>query len=658
MAIDFQMIEAYDVDMENFSYDVSDMIDNIYIGPQGELLEKLELFNHNYNTNIGVTKSFTLKPGGYDEIKKAHARWVMRYDMRPRGIRSIFDRIQQYSWRASGFKQELIEIDSRMKNLKQSGMRWQDNTDQFEDEFSKLKSSIINALDQTREMYPSVSIECKIIPVNEGRLAVYRRRGYFQRSVFPDNMFSEEAVDFILMIYLKIKDMDMMVHVMDGDSAVSEYRMSMGDVYIASGTYLLPLISRHWGRTTPVTANPQSGSYSFFLEALYLSEMFKSYHPYIGKPTDKYAWELKSRAISGNICTGNMDMEIRNSLLNNELMAHIVQLITWVTNYYVPQTHPLNRIKMMKRYGDDIKFIQWRNDLNSTSSEVFESPDGALPQECHFGEHLSDNTRSYARNQDANSYYHNSDIFDVGSVEYLLRTEEYLKKISLIDMPCNNCGFKSECNQWNVLQLIFKDSLTPEEEARFGTLYEFHDFEVNILHRREAEGYIEIPFAELALNQAWRWDQDGDYLTLDICHKMCIWWSYSNNESFTASSSRYRQRMRQLYNMHPRTRNHLLQHHYLNDESDFVWTLDNVINYKLPLLKRKLKREEVLEDLQEASNETDRVSDDVIRDWLNDDEPMPFDAPNREDLVIEEENMTPEQRAIQWAVNNGGAQNL
>ena len=58
--IDFQLIEAYDVDIENFDYDVSNMVDNIYIGPQGELLEKLENFNHKYECSIGVTKSFTL----------------------------------------------------------------------------------------------------------------------------------------------------------------------------------------------------------------------------------------------------------------------------------------------------------------------------------------------------------------------------------------------------------------------------------------------------------------------------------------------------------------------------------------------------------------------------------------------------------------------
>ena len=74
----FQLIEAYDVDIENFSYDVADMVDSIYVGPQGELLETIESFNHTYGAKIGVTKNFTLKPGGYDEIKQAYNRWVLR----------------------------------------------------------------------------------------------------------------------------------------------------------------------------------------------------------------------------------------------------------------------------------------------------------------------------------------------------------------------------------------------------------------------------------------------------------------------------------------------------------------------------------------------------------------------------------------------------
>ena len=142
--INFQLIEAYDVDIENFTYNVSDMVNSIYVGPQGELLEIIERFNHQYGAKIGVTKNFTLKPGGYDEIKQAYNRWVLRYDMKPRGIRSVFDRIQQYEWRSGGFKQQILGIEDQMKRLKAGGMRWQDNTDQVQEEFNRLKSNSIN----------------------------------------------------------------------------------------------------------------------------------------------------------------------------------------------------------------------------------------------------------------------------------------------------------------------------------------------------------------------------------------------------------------------------------------------------------------------------------------------------------------------------------
>ena len=37
MALNFQKLEAYDVDIENFGVDVSQIVDRIFVGPQGEL---------------------------------------------------------------------------------------------------------------------------------------------------------------------------------------------------------------------------------------------------------------------------------------------------------------------------------------------------------------------------------------------------------------------------------------------------------------------------------------------------------------------------------------------------------------------------------------------------------------------------------------------
>tara|TARA_R100001530_G_scaffold134537_1_gene109593 strand:- start:209 stop:1381 length:1173 start_codon:yes stop_codon:yes gene_type:complete len=390
-----------------------------------------------------------------------------------------------------------------------------------------------------------------------------------------------------------------------------------------------------------MTANAQNGSYSFFLEAMHLSKMCKSSHPYISRSTDKYGWDLKARAFSSNICTGNMESEIRNSLLNNEIMAHIVQLISWVTNYYVPQTHPLNRINMMRHYGDDIRFIQWRGDLNSTSTDVFRPQSVVLPNECNFPRELYLGIFSHARNRDVNGFSTNG--FNSDSVEWPLRMKEYMERISLDDMPCNNCGFKSECNQWNVLQLVFKDSLTPEEESCLGILYEFHEFETYVLNRLDTRRPDEVLFIEEAINQAWRSDLDENYFTMMLCHKMSMWWSDVNDETFTVNSGQYRKRMRMMYNMSPNNRLHLFKHHYLNHDSKFEWRLDTVSDYHAPPSKDEPLVERYARRQRETADED--TTFDAIEDWLHQEEP-------------DREDMTPEQRAIQWAVSNGGAQNL
>jgi len=637
------MIEAYDVDIENFNYDVSNMVDSIYIGPQGELLETIENFNHTYGSKIGVTKSFTLKPGGYDEIKQAYNRWVLRHDMKPRGIKSLFDRISQYSWRSSSFKQQTLAIEAQMKRLKQGGMRWQDNTDQFVVEYDTLKSSIINSIAETREMYPDISIETKIIPASQAQAQRGRRHYGSDRSCFPNNVFEIDPTDFILMFYIKIKHANMTVHVLDEDETINQYTMPMDDVYIASGTYLLPLISRHWGSKKPITSNP-GNVMAYFLESLYLSEMQKSAHPYMSRSTDSYYWQLGTPTYSQNICTGNMSSDIRKSLLNNEIMAHIVQLITWVTNYYVPQTYPLNRINMMRAYGDDINFVQWRSDLNSTSSTVFEPQSGdGTPDGCSWPSTVHHNVLNYAR---GNTENYARDNFNTDSVEYNLRLEEYFNIINVDDMPCNNCSFKSECDKWAALQMVFADDRTCEEEGFVGMLYELHDYTINTRNRDRNDMHRDIPFVEMSVKAMNTYSIERIYDILVQTHMMAKWWSHTHGENpLMVHTSTYRRRMRELNNMNPIDRSHLFADHVGNKDSEFGWCLDTVAAYRAPRPDDDLDKT-VVKSLHELQ------ADDEVQDWLHaeGEDDMPFSVPDPD--------QSPEQRAIQWAISRGGAQNL
>ena len=638
------MIEAYDVDIENFSYNVSDMVDSIYVGPQGELLETIENFNHTYGAKIGVTKNFTLKPGGYDQIKQAYNRWVLRYDMKPRGIRSVFDRIQQYGWRSSGFQNQILSIENQMKRLKAGGMRWQDNTDQFIVEFDRLKASIISSLEATREMYPDISITTKIIPVSQ--VINYRHRhGSSDRSCFPNTLFTEDPTDFVIVFYIKIKHANMTVHVMDEDEVMTQYTLPMDDLIIASGTYMLPLISRHWGRTAPLDGNP-SGVLSYFMEALYLSETCKSAHPYISRPTDAHYWNLGAEVYSQNVCTGNMGSDIRKSLLNNEIMAHIVQLITWVTNYYVPQTYPLNRINMMRQYGDDINFVQWRNDLNGTSATVFApvSGDGSMDG-CSYPTSIHHAAHNYSRGS-CDGY--SRDNFLTDSIEYNLRMIEYANIMDVDNMPCNNCSYKSECDKWAALQMMYADDKTCEEEGFLGMVYELWDYTINIRNRDRSDHHREIPFIEMSLKAIQTYSIVQAYETLVQTHIMSKWWFLTDNIPFRPDSSVYRSRMRELNNMTPSNRTHLYLTELGNKDSEFSWNADTIREYRA-----------FASDDRPDENQRNEDGDNVLQEWLHandeDEDHLPFEAPAVSEL---DENMTPEQRAIQWAINRGGAQNL
>ena len=82
-------------------------------------------------------------------------------------------------------------------------------------------------------------------------------------------------------------------------------------------------------------------------------------------------------------------------------------------------------------------------------------------------------------------------------------------------------------------------------------------------------------------------------------------------------------------------RDHLYSTHVGNKDSDFGWCNDTVMCYRAPRPDDRLD-ETVVKSLKELQD------DDEVQEWLHQEEPI----------------QSPEQRAIQWAISRGGAQNL
>ena len=302
---------------------------------------------------------------------------------------------------------------------------------------------------------------------------------------------------------------------------------------------------------------------------------------------------------------------------------------------------------MMRTYGDDINFVQWRNDLNSISTTVFTSQVGdSTPDGCSWPSTIHHNVLNYAR---GNTDNYSRDNFSTDSVEYNLRLEEYFNAIDTADMPCNNCSFKSECDKWAVLQMVFTDDRTCEEEGFVGMLYELWDYTINVRNRDRTDNHRDIPFVELTVKAMNTYSINRTYDILVQTHMMAKWWSHTHGESpLMVHTSTYRRRMRELNNMNIVDRDHLFLE-VGNKESEFGWSLETVTAYRAP------------DDVLIVKPTVDRVGGPIARDeesfseieaWLHaeGENDLPSDAPDSE--------MTVEQRAIQWAIARGGAQNL
>jgi len=641
--LNFKKLEAYPVDIESFDHDVSDMVNSIYVGPQGELLEKIDDFNNRFETNIEVTKSFTLKPGGYDLIKEAYGRWALRYDLKPRGISSIFKRISDYSWRSNTFKTPLLAIERSMQELKRSGLRWQDNTDDFVQEFDKFKENIIAGVQTAKELYPDVEVSVKIVPTSSNRLSdSSRQRRYVGRQVFPEIIDTiTSTTDFIVTFYIHLKNIVMTTHILNDREAIETYDTSCGDVVVISGSYLLPMISRNWGREISRVDRASANQYSYFLEAIYLDNMGLNKHPYIGSAVDRYAWDLNADTFSGNLCTGNMGDDLRDSMINTQVEAHITHVVTWLTNYYVPQTNPLHNVKYLRSIGKNKLHTSYADSINNGSTFVRSMEDWTS---CDLSTYLSGSLFQYACN-DQHSYYgrHRDEYISPHTEEYISRISDYLNRIELTDMPCQECEFYGDCEISQIIYMLLqKNVLTPEEEGYVGMFIEWNEWDVY------RNGARQIHFMEETVSIAWSYKMVEQYDRLLMANQCAERWSLANGEPvgvvMRGNSERYRRRMRCLMDM-PHTSLKLLHNNELNEDSIFIWTLDSVTEYKG--ISGKVR-------LQGIADEDEFRDSEAVEEWLhqNDEEAI------RTVASEEWNNMTPEQRTIHWATRQGGATNL
>ena len=620
-----------DLEGDFASFDLTeDSVNNIYIGPQGTLLEAINSVNERYRLNIGVTKNFTFKPGVYADIKKAYTNHVLRFDMRPRGLQSIFNRIDDYRWRAQGFKASLTNIELQMLNLRSTGMVWQDNTEQLGDELDRAKSIVNKSLRVCKEMFPNITVLPRILLHNrgDGRTGGYRHNG--EREIFPNNVHDTEnttaTTDPILVFYIHIKNLAMKIHYITPDGVNSQNTIDIGDVVVASGTYLYPLISRNWGRDEPRTDANNVRNHVYFLEAINIESFGINRHPYISSSTDKYSWETGNyQGHNLSICTGNMGPELKNSIVNLQVEAHIMHMYNWLSNYYIPQTNPLNRFWMMKMMGNDRSI----EDIYSKMGNRFGTM-SKTSMECTLGYKISEAIREDSRGHVQNFGYMYDSTDDIVNE----RKIKYLNAIKLKDLPCINCNLSGKCYQEDNIRLIMKEtSYTPMEEGVIGMFVELFELEKEKVPSHRRYRYVNTHYVEELVMLAHNSDQiDVEYDLFSMSHYISKYVLREIKKEVVISWDNliYRRYMRTLMGFHENTLGDLYNK-AVNEVIIFDWDIGKLIDYD--------KKIASLSTIELQQKQMEHLA---------------------EEITTEEEQvtMTAEEATLRWASHLGGATNL
>ena len=648
--MNFDEIEEYPIDLDTVNIDTN-MIDSIYIGPQGDLLETIEDFNMMYNTDIGITRQFTLKPGGYDKIKKAYANHVLRFDMKPKGIGSLFKRIADHAYRFNALKRDILSVESKMQELRQTGLRWQDNADDFNDEFNKLKSNVNKSLDSVHKLYPNIKAQCKLLIVDK-RSVVRQPRYYGHNYAFPTIYLNDDGIlpadkEYILAINMTISNLDMLIHQLK-DGELIQFNLPMHELHVCTGVYLLPMLSRNWGREDNTNISVQNKD-RLFVQCAYLSPMCLNQHPYIQAGSDSYRYELDGYThTASNICLGNMQPEIKATLLNGQIDAHITHVMNWLGNYYIPQTNPLNRINKLVLFG--------RNEtLAQQSIPVIRDELVKDPKECGLAITLSHNINNHALKKTRWTYYGDQEAqVTYYSDEYKDRLEEYLQIIDRKDLPCHNCELSEECLTFVHIEMILKSQLTHLEEAYLGMYVELYNVVENgaYVNRRVRRPLV---FVEEILGMADRWNVELEYdkfvLACRVADKSCS----EDEERSYMLSSRWGSIVNTLWNKMGDNQLVIeaLKVLALNDTLILQNTEVNAICDVLYSNSfKKTKKNEV------TTIDTDSFNE-VVRDAAGELEQIPAqEAHEATSIPLESEALTPEELTIRWAMTQGGANNL
>jgi hypothetical protein len=319
------------ISVDQFNPNIEEVAEHVFLGPQADILERLENFNQRWETNLKLTKKFYWAPGSYIAAKKTYADQALMFKMKPSGMHSIFDRMSRYSYYANNYKRDLLVIEDMRKNLVFDKTIMTDNSDVIIESFRTVKDKMLT-------LHETDNYEVHVETFDE-----YRKYRWAITVILPPNVMN----------VLHSSGEDGIIGTVPIDGLGLRFNINM---------------FRHlnWSLNPTVSPGFRNGYNSYDRNRIDIHGLYEGMndqlrHPYIANlymdngqgPSileDNYMLDGLRTSGGGygsfsSVCFGDLSQAICESIYSQNWEELNISLNMWNSNYSYPHTGPLNNLR-------------------------------------------------------------------------------------------------------------------------------------------------------------------------------------------------------------------------------------------------------------------------------------------------------------------------
>jgi len=313
---------------ENWNPDIQSLADRLLIGPQRDLLAKVQDLNNRYGLNLNVTRTYRWSPGYMDQIKDFMVDRYLQKHMK-RKISTFFKQIDDKSWMLNSFGRTLNQIDNTMSEKRRTRAIFQDNSDIIEDRWEILHAIIVKEAKKVQETMEHIQFQAEILQSDNQKHQLSFTWAFPEMDMnifvgqeyFPVEMGKSE-VNIVF-------DLDDIVTQLCNDGCVQFVTLGEDE----NCGIIFNNLSR----------GSSYGKITGYYKPKHIGGNTRLLHPFIS------AYQNDTRIIDGNgftsTCLGDLTGRIWSELSKMELLSATLTLQQWLTTFNARDTRPLNNIR-------------------------------------------------------------------------------------------------------------------------------------------------------------------------------------------------------------------------------------------------------------------------------------------------------------------------